>query len=222
LGLARYTAVVAMTGLWLLATWVFALGYLNAAIERYLLVPLLVAAVWVCLAVDVGIDLVARLVPRVRPAEDRRATSAVADVIAVVLLVTVLAAVPTRLPLVDASGDDFGRRWLDATLGAVEPNAVVVSWWSFSTPLWYGRWVEGRRPDVTIIDDRDVLDDGLGSAEAVVDRYLDERPVYIVRIAEDLPSFRERFVLEPVAGIPAPGDVYRVVSRQGGTAGGPM
>ena len=43
---------------------------------------------------------------------------------------------------------------------ALDEDAVIISWWSFSTPLWYGRWVEGRREDVTIIDDRDILDDG--------------------------------------------------------------
>ena len=40
-------------------------------------------------------------------------------------------------------------------------NAVVISWWSYSTPLWYHRWVLGERPDVTIIDERNILDDGL-------------------------------------------------------------
>ena len=32
------------------------------------------------------------------------------------------------------------------------PNAVIVSWWSYSTPLWHHRWVLGERPDLTIID----------------------------------------------------------------------
>ena len=100
--------------------------------------------------------------------------------------------------------------------GTWSPNAAVVSWWSFSTPLWYGRWVEGRRPDILIIDDRDILDDGYGTASAAIDRYLPERPVYLVRLARDLPPFVERYVLERVEGVPSPGDLYRVVARRRG------
>ena len=68
-------------------------------------------------------------------------------------------AVPDRFDDADASGDTGAREWLDATLAALEPDPVVISWWSYSTPLWYGRWVEGARPDMTIIDDRTMLDE---------------------------------------------------------------
>ena len=49
---------------------------------------------------------------------------------------------------------------------------MIVSWWNYSTPLWYGRWVEGQRPDVTIIDDRTILDDGYGTAQNAIDAFL--------------------------------------------------
>ena len=117
-----------------------------------------------------------------------------------------------------ASDERFGRRWLEATIERLEPDAAVVSWWSFSTPLWYGRWVEGRRPDLLIIDDRDLLDDGYGTASAAIDRFLPERPVYLIRLERDLPAFVERYLLERVEGIPSPGDVYRVVGRREGVA----
>ena len=38
----------------------------------------------------------------------------------------------------------------------------MVSWWSYSTPLWYAQRVEGRRPDIVIVDDRTRLDEDLG------------------------------------------------------------
>ena len=59
-----------------------------------------------------------------------------------------------RYGRLDLSGDTRGRLIIDTTFEALEPEAVVVSWWSYSTPLWYGQHVEGRRPDVTVIDDR--------------------------------------------------------------------
>ena len=45
----------------------------------------------------------------------------------------------------------------------LEPNAVIVSWWSYSTPLWYAQQVEGLRPDIFIVDDRTMLDLDLGA-----------------------------------------------------------
>ena len=51
-------------------------------------------------------------------------------------------------------------------------NAVVVSWWSYSTPLWYAQLVEGRRPDIDIIDDRTRLDRNLGDIYDVIDANL--------------------------------------------------
>ena len=70
------------------------------------------------------------------------------------------------------------------------------------------------RRDQLVVDDRDVLDDGYGSALAAVDRLLAERPVYIVRRDKDLPAFEERFVLEKVESVPSPGTLYRVTGRQ--------
>ncbi len=52
----------------------------------------------------------------------------------------------------------------------------------------------------------------------VIDGYLDERPVYLIRLDGDLPEFRDRFVLEEVPGIPN-GTLWHVVGRQPTGAG---
>ena len=36
--------------------------------------------------------------------------------------------------------------WVASVYNQLPPNAVIVSWWSYSTPLWYHRWVLGDRP----------------------------------------------------------------------------
>ena len=100
---------------------------------------------------------------------------------------------------------------------------MVISWWSYSTPLWYGRWVEGARPDMTIIDDRTMLDDhlgspgcdGLGEADRcmmdVIDGYLGRAPgLPHPPRRVTCPSFASAYRLEPVPGIPH-GRVWRVV-----------
>jgi hypothetical protein len=56
-----------------------------------------------------------------------------------------------------------------------------VSWWSYSTPLWYATIVDGQRPDICVIDDRNRLDYKLGDLDQVIDRYIASRPVYLVR-----------------------------------------
>jgi hypothetical protein len=230
-GALRHPRLIVLTGFWFVCTWLFALGYANASIERYYLVPLLAACLWVALAADAAWDGIHTVLARrrqVRPgpsgrrsggepdgtATGGRAEHVLASVLVVTLAGVTLAGVPDRRAHMDASDETFGRDWLEATLAALEPDAAVLSWWSFSTPLWYGRWVEGRRDDILIIDDRDVLDDGFGRVENAIDHLLGQRPVYIVRREEDLPALAGRYELEHIATVPSPGDLYRVLGRR--------
>jgi hypothetical protein len=131
------------------------------------------------------------------------------------LLAPVVQPVPQRYDTLDGSDDAGARRWMEAAFAAVEPDAVIVSWWSYSTPLWYGQHVEGRRPDVLIVDDRDIVDQDLGNVPAVIERYLGERPVYIVRLDRDLPEVEERWFIEAVEGMPPGEPMYRVIDPAG-------
>ncbi len=231
-GIWRRPRLMLLTIPWFILPVWFLLGYENADIDRYYLVPIMVAVAWAALAVDWLWDLALLAWVRLRaeraPVPDR-ISSVVTVVAALLLMVPIAAAVPARSEAVDESGDTGARAFLDATLAALDPDPVVLSWWSYSTPLWYGRWVEGARPDMTIIDDRTMLDEHLGSPGCdeqggsqcmidVIDGYLDERPVYLIRLDADLPDFRQRFVLERVPGIPH-GTIWRVTGRQPGTAG---
>jgi hypothetical protein len=240
LGALRHPRLLALTGLWFVCTGFFALRYANADIERYYLVPLAVAAIWVALAVDVAWDaLLGLLEGRRRAAPDPGsgglATTAGSGVrvrprrllavvlpwaLVAVLLGTALSALPARRRAADASGETFGRAWLEAAFAAIEPDAAVMSWWSFSTPLWYGRWVEGRRDDIVIVDDRDVTEQGFDGVEGAIDHYLGERPVYVIRLARDLPALAARYRMERVEGVPSPGDLYRVLGRRDADASG--
>jgi hypothetical protein len=227
LGALRHPRLVVLTALWFVCSWLFALGYPNASIERYYLVPLLAAATWVGLAADVAWDALGALLSVRGRRGDRlgaagagptRPVDRVARLVPVglvaLLVAASLSAAPDRREDVDASRDTFGRDWLEATLAALPRRAAVISWWSFSTPLWYGRWVEGRREDIVIVDDRDVIDDGYGTVEGAIERFLGERPVFLVRLGDDLPRIGERYELERVPAVPGPGDLYRVLGRR--------
>ncbi len=96
----------------------------------------------------------------------------------------------------------------------MEPDSLIVSWWSFSTPLWYAQRVEGRRPDIAIVDDRTRLDDNLGSVEDVIDANLGKRPVYVIRIDPlEVAALDERYDLDYVDGYDAT-MLTRVIGRR--------
>jgi hypothetical protein len=120
-----------------------------------------------------------------------------------ILLPTVLA-LPARYATVDVSHDDGAARWVDQALATMEPGAVVVSWWSYSTSLWYAQRVEGRRPDLVIIDDRTRLDLGLGDFIDVIDAHLGRDPVYVIRDdPNEIALLGQRYELEPMDGVDA-------------------
>jgi len=206
-----------LTGLSLGLTTFFAASYENADIGRYYLGPILIAWTWLAVLASVAVDW-ATAAPRWRaaplPGPDRVHVT-LAVLAAIVLLVPTVLAAPTGLATVDESGDRSAADWTDRALSILEPNAVVVSWWSYSTPLWYAQRVEGRRPDLTIVDDRTRLDDGLGDVTDVIDASLGIRPVYVIRSDPDeVAVLAARYQLEPILG--AVGfDLTKVTARPG-------
>jgi hypothetical protein len=133
------------------------------------------------------------------------------------MLVPTGASLVDRFARVDRSRERAAQRWVDRALERMERDAVVVSWWSYSTPLWYAQHVEGRRPDIAIIDDRTRLDEQLGGLTDVIDANLPGRPVYVIRVdATEIAALDERYVLEPLDGASA-ASLTRVVSRRAAT-----
>jgi hypothetical protein len=216
-----------LTGSAAAITVFFAAAYDNAAIERYYLGPELIAWTWLgVLGATVAGWLRDLPAHPDEPAWTPGAAAAARQpdwvaplriglagiLVAAVLLGPSLTDVGERARAADRSDEDIAARWLDAVVAVLEPDAVVVSWWSYSTTLWYAQHVEGRLPGVEIIDDRTRLDENLGSAVDVVDRYLGERPVYLIR-NDDWPQLQEEFVIEKLS-MPMPDSLARVVARR--------
>jgi hypothetical protein len=206
-GLVRHPRLTVLGLLWFGCSWLFAIGYPNANIERYYLVPLLVAALWVGLA----LDALAEAVPELLGRRGRARAGLVSAAVAVLALLLAAGPAIERYDTLDASDETWGRRFLEATFTNVEQDAVVISWWSFSTPLWYGQHVEGQRPDVTVLDDRDILDEGYGTVEAAIEAHLGQRPVYLIRLADDRERLAEDYRLTRLPDVPA--ELYRVEGR---------
>ncbi len=124
--------------------------------------------------------------------------------ISVALLVPTLVAAPARFDAVDSSRQRDAAVWTRHVFEVMEPDAVIVSWWSYSTALWYAQLVEGHRPDITIIDDRTRLDQDLGSLTEAIDANLGKRPVYVIRLdRREVAALADRYVLDFIDGVDA-------------------
>jgi hypothetical protein len=224
----RYALLTVPT---VVATIAFATVYQNAAIERYWAVPTLLAWTWLAIGASTLADLAGggtREAAGFREAAGSREAAASrgmgarslgavgVGVIAAILLLPTGIELAGRWRAVDASGEDTGRRWLEAALEALPTDAVVASWWAYSTPLWYGQHIEGRRTDIWVVDDRTRLDDGLGAVTDVIDANLGRRPVFLVRVDQsEVDAILERYAVT-VVDMPVGQDLLRVDGRLGG------
>ncbi|MGZ9276482.1 MAG: protein O-mannosyl-transferase family [Candidatus Limnocylindrales bacterium] len=208
-----------LSGTALAITCFFAASYINADIERYYLGPALIVWTWLAILAGGAASLVgATLDGRARAGIDTgralRSDHVIAVALAVALLIPTVTALPDRLRRVDRSRDTLARQWVERALGRLAPEAIVLSWWSYSTPLWYAQHVEGRRPDIAIIDDRTRLDEHLGELTDVIDANLPSRAVYVIRMdASEIATLERRYVLEPLDGVTA-ASLTRVVARR--------
>jgi hypothetical protein len=139
----------------------------------------------------------------------------IAAVVAIALLIPTLLDVPARYAAVDARRQVDAVNWTNHALDVMEPDAAIVSWWSYSTPLWYAQRVEGRRPDIAIIDDRTRLDENLGGLTDVIDANLGKRPVYVIRLdPNEVRLLADRYDLEYIDG-PDARALTRVIGLKG-------
>jgi hypothetical protein len=138
-------------------------------------------------------------------ADGRRAAgirvALISGLVGFALVVPTLGEVPARFRALDVSSRREAAVWLDHVLDVMDRDAMIVSWWSYSTPLWYAQRVEGRRPDIEIMDDRTRLDENLGGLTDVIDANLGKRPVYVMRLdPREVALLAERYELDYIDG----------------------
>lgn len=173
----RSPPVALLLGLSALGPLYAALTYQNADIERYYFATIEILAIVAALG---GSLLLAPLgtaqVPALRFAP-------------AMLLLLPASLLPLNAERVRPFSADC---FVDGVLSRAPPRTIVMSWWSYSTPLWYGLYVEHRRPDVEVVN-------GLEAIPAEIDRRIDEgRPIYLVEPDWILEPIGERYRLEPV------------------------
>jgi hypothetical protein len=204
-----------LTVLWFAITTVFSAGYGDGFVDRYYLGPLAMLSLWAAVGAAALLGAVSRVAKRLA-SWNQAVSRAVSPGLSALLVAAFLAYPGYRAaegwPANDASRADEGARWGAAALAALEPNAVVVSWWSYSTNLWYEQYVLGRRKDVLVADDRVRLDEGWGGLPETIDRFLGQgRPVYLIPGQGWMAALGDRYRLEPIQTVPGYSSIWRVL-----------
>ncbi len=245
--MVRRPAFALLTGTAMAITCFFNAAYVNADIERYYLGPALIAWLWLGILAATVVDGIsrelairsARVSPTMHPLGDGTLEFAEAGDAArspggsrhnplrlaalglagLLLLAPTVAAIPARAAAADRTRDRSAAMWLDAVLDELEQDSIVISWWSYSTSLWYAQHIQGRRLDVFVADDRTRLDLNMGDLASVIDSNLAiDRPVYVIRIDQnELAMLRRRYNLTPLAS-PIAQNVLRVRPIQTGAS----
>lgn len=215
LAVRRPAAAAALVAALLTGLYVWA-NYLE--LPHYLLVPWLIVGILAGVALDTG----ARLVARALPERWRVAPTAAAAAVGLVLVVVLASA---NLAAADRSQDRTTDDYVDLVLDALTSDAAIVTYWGASTPLWHATMVEGRRTDILVVDDSNIVYEGWGTREARVATLICERPVFVLRQTEkELVALRATYTLTAVArpvvswGGPTgttPITLYRVDPRAG-------
>jgi hypothetical protein len=212
---ARQPGTLGFLAMVVAVSLVYAMNFNDGDIARYHMTTTFVGALLIGIAVSAIAAAAARAMAEARR---RAADPGVRRRLATITGAAVLAAAAT-LPLLsvttlyaarDQSRTREAERWVASVHEALPERAVLLSWWSYSTPLWYHRWVLGERPDITIIDERNILDDGYGTIHAAISTYLGRRPVYVIPAPWERERIRAAWVAVPVATYAGYTDLLRI------------
>ncbi len=216
----RRPAVLALIGPIVVVNVIYSMNFLDGDIDRYYLPTVAVCAPLIGVALALIASTVAGAVGEVslrmvttRTARRRLTTAAAALVIALGGLLPA-ASLVTGYEAHDQSENREADAWVASVHAALPPNAVLISWWSYSTPLWYHRWILGERPDVTIIDERDILDDGYRTMHNAIRAYFGSRPVYVVPPHWEYERIVDRWRTSTVSTYPGYTDLLLIEGRR--------
>jgi hypothetical protein len=189
-------------------------------LEHYLLVPWLVIGILAGVALDAAASVVVAVSGNDRvgvPAIGARGSAlgvrglatgatgarglATGAAAALALGLAVVLAIGNFAPE-DRSGDHTAEAYADAVFAALPKDAAILTSWGPSSVLWHATLVEGRRPDILVVDDTDIVYGGWGTRERRIASLVCTRPVYISRSsAADLVPTRAEFRLTQVATV---------------------
>lgn len=214
LAVRRFGAFIFVT-LVVAANLLYSMNFKDGDIDRYYMPAVVAAAPLLGVAIGSLATICARAVAdagrRLTDLSGRRRLARVAATLVLLLGVIMPAgSLVTNYTRNDRSADFDAERWTTSVYRALPPDSVVVSWWSYSTPLWYSRYVEDVRPDVRIIDERDIIDEGWGTIDRAIRRFMGERPVFVVPPHWEYAHIVKHYEFQVVATYPGFTDLLRI------------
>jgi hypothetical protein len=203
----RHLGAFFFLGLIVAADIVYSMNFNDGDINRYYVPAIVATAPLIGVAVAMVVASIARAAAQTSHrfasiAGRRRVASTAAVITLTAALALPVGAVVVNYQPSDQSDNLVADQWVASVYRVLPQNAVIISWWSYSTPLWYHRWILGERPDVTIIDERNILDDGYGTIDTAIRAFLGKREVYVVPPDWDRDRIVETFSTEWVPTIP--------------------
>lgn len=150
-------------------------------LEHYLLVPWFVLGIGTTVALEVAAQGLTSLALRAGHGAPWAARSGSAAV-GCVALVFAVALTGMNWAAADRSADRSGDDYVAAVFDALPQDAAILSYWDASTPLWHGEYVQGRRPDVLIVDDTNIVYEDWVTRENRIAALICQRPVFILRL----------------------------------------
>ena len=126
-------------------------GYVWATyqrLEHYLLVPFLLTTISAGVALDATANGLVALVRRTRWRDDPRPSEIAGLTVGLAAIAFAIALAGVNWSTSDRSNERGGDEYVAQLFGSLPPNAMIVSYWDPTGPLWYGQHVEGLRPDI--------------------------------------------------------------------------
>ncbi|MFC1711164.1 protein O-mannosyl-transferase family [Patescibacteria group bacterium] len=146
-GLKTKTFLHLLFGILFISTILFSLRYQNASLERYFITSLILIIIWF----TTGLDLIMTVFEKgLKKLFKNSPTIFINILFSMFIIILVVNKIKINLPKVDQSKNFSGLNYALETLNNIEKNGVIISWWSYSTPLWYLQKVEQYRPDIKI------------------------------------------------------------------------
>jgi hypothetical protein len=198
----------------------YSMNFPDGDIARYYMLTVLVGAILMGVGLSTVSAAAARAVADASrrmltgPGRRRAAVAAGALVLACGALLPAGSLVTLYPERAEQGANRDADQWVASVQQALPPNAVVISWWSYSTPLWYHRWVLGERPDIKIIDERNILDDGYGTIDYAITAFLGQRPVYVVPPYWQLDRLVATWETETISTYAGYTDLLRIKARR--------
>ena len=177
-GTFAFLGIIVVVNVW------YSMNFQDGDIDRYYLTTVIVATAVLGVAIaglaTTSARAAAELGRRLGRAGRRRLAAGASLAVLLLALLLPAGSLVTLYDRRDRSDDHEADRWVTSVFEALPKDAVVLSWWSYSTALWYHRWILGERPDVTIIDERNMLDDGYLTWDGAIRAFRGRRPVFLV------------------------------------------